>query len=167
VQWSTLSFTYGTVTVRAKMAGGSGTWPAIWLLGADCQNPSWLASYSCNWPSPGSNEIDIAEVLGSNHSRVNEQIHTTQSDGTYFLPNCDPAVNNLAWHTYTLVWAPGSLTWKVDGVQTCQMTTLVPSTPMFLIINTAVGGVGAAQVDTSTLPQETQVEYVRVTKSMS
>jgi beta-glucanase (GH16 family) len=166
VQWSTLSFTYGTVTVRAKMAGGTGTWPAIWLLGADCQNPSWLANV-CDWPSPGSNEIDIAEVLSSNHNRVNEQIHTTESDGSYFLPNCDPVVNNLEWHTYTLVWAPGSLTWEVDGVETCQMTTLVPTTPMFLIINTAVGGIGAAPVKGSTLPQETEVAYVRVTQPTS
>jgi hypothetical protein len=34
---------------------------------------------------------------------------------------------------------------------------------MFLIINTAVGGIGAGPVKNSTLPQTTDVDYVRVT----
>lgn len=165
VQWSHLAFTYGTVTVRAKFSGGSGTWPAIWLLGSQCQHPSWLDA-NCNWPAPGANEIDIAEDLYSNHSRINEQIHTQVNGGSIFQPDCEAPVSevNEKWHTYTLVWAPGSLTWYVDGAQTCQMTTSIPSTPMFLIINTAVGGIGAGTVRNSTLPQTTEIAYVRVTQ---
>jgi hypothetical protein len=35
---------------------------------------------------------------------------------------------------------------------------------MFLIINTAVGGIGGGTVDPSTLPQTHQVDYVRVSR---
>src|SRR4029077_13675799 len=32
IQWKSFNFTYGTVEFRAKMAGGTGTWPSVWLL---------------------------------------------------------------------------------------------------------------------------------------
>jgi beta-glucanase (GH16 family) len=166
VQWSTLSFTYGTISVRAKMPGGVGTWPAIWLLGANCQQPMWIAS-TCGWPAPGSNEIDVAEILGSNQNRTNQRVHTEYPNGTPTSFGCDPTTSNVSknWHTYTLIWAPGSLTWEIDQVPTCQVTTLVPSTPMFLIINTAVGGIGVGRVKNSTLPRTTEIDFVRVTQS--
>jgi beta-glucanase (GH16 family) len=166
VQWTSLSFTYGTVSVRAKFSGGQGTWPAIWLLGSECQSPTWLQN-NCPWPAPGSNEVDIAEILQSNLTAVNEQIHTEDSSGTWESPGCTAAASDVSqnWHVYTLIWAPGSLTWQIDGVQTCQITSYVPTTPMFLIINTAVGGVGGGTVKNSTLPQTTQIDYVRVTPS--
>ena len=43
------------------------------------------------------------------------------------------------------------------------MTTMVPTTPMFLIIDSAIGGVGAGKVKNATLPQSTEVDCVRVT----
>src|SRR3954464_5759008 len=36
-------FLYGRVEVRAKLPGGLGTWPAIWLLGADINLVGWPA----------------------------------------------------------------------------------------------------------------------------
>ena len=166
IQWASSSFTYGTVSVRAKFPGGQGTWPAIWLLGADCQQPTWiLVGSSCQWPAPGSNEIDIAEILNSNDTQVNEQIHTEDASGAEQSPGCSPSASDVSenWHTYTLIWAPGSLTWEIDATQTCKITSLVPTTPMFLIINTAVGGCCSGSVQNSTLPQTTEVDYVRVT----
>jgi hypothetical protein len=44
------------------------------------------------------------------------------------------------------------------------LTTAVPTTPKFLIINTAVAAGGSA-VDDSTLPQTLSIDYVRVTTS--
>jgi len=38
IQWTNLGFTYGAVEIRAKFPPRNiGTWPALWLLGAECQ----------------------------------------------------------------------------------------------------------------------------------
>ena len=57
------AFTYGTVVVRAQVAGGSNTWPAIWMLGSACQPYLSLANFNCNWASDSASaaEIDIEE----------------------------------------------------------------------------------------------------------
>jgi beta-glucanase (GH16 family) len=166
VQWRRLGFTYGTVSIRAKLAAGVGTWPAIWLLGTQCRSPQWIVN-SCDWPAPGSNEIDIAEVIPTNpyldRYAVNEQIHTLSLTGATVDPSCDAIANSTTWHTYTLIWSRRSLVWKIDGNTTCRVTDAVPSTPMFLIINTAVGRRGDIVIS-QTLPQTTQISYVRVTK---
>ena len=119
VQWRSASFTYGTVEIRAQLAGGLGTWPAIWLLGQDCQvsNLTTPANIGlCAWPFPGSDEIDIAELLGSDHTTVNQQIHSNgHEDG------CRPRTVDVSagFHVYQLNWRPGSLAWLIDGVPTC------------------------------------------------
>jgi beta-glucanase (GH16 family) len=157
-------FTYGTVEFRSKEAGGAGTWPAEWLLGANCQQTNVASADNtppCAWPNPGSDEIDIAEIFSYDHTMVNEQIHSG-SNQDRCLPHVSDVTQN--WHTYQLVWSPGSLVWKIDGVTTCTRTAGIPSTPMFLIVNTAVGGIGGGTVDASTLPQAHQVDYVRIYK---
>ena len=157
---SKFSFTSGTVDVRAKLSGGTGTWPAIWLLGTGCQ-PWRMGTGGCNpaWPQQGSDESDIAEILYNNHTSVNEQLHTASSGSA-----CSPSVSDVTqnFHTYTLVWTPGSMIWKIDGITTCTQTSGVPSDRMFLIINTSVGGIGGGSVNNSTLPQTTTVDYVHI-----
>jgi beta-glucanase (GH16 family) len=164
IQMRSFPFTYGTVEFRSKESGGTGTWPAEWLLGSNCQQTNLATadnSPPCAWPNPGSDEIDIAEVMGHNLNTVNQAIHSGgNNDG------CRASTSDVSqsWHTYQLVWLPGSLVWKIDGVVTCSKTAGIPSTPMFLIINTAVGGSGGGSVDASTLPQIHQVDYVRISK---
>jgi hypothetical protein len=159
VQMRTFNFTYGTIKVRAKFPGGSGAWPAVWLLGADCQQPNWLTTSTCNWPYSGSQEIDLAEILDGNLTSVNE--------GTYLngsRPDCRAPTTavNQNWHVYTLAWSASELLFRIDGIATCRFTSAIPSTPMFMIIDTAIGGIGGGQIKNSTLPQTTQVDYVRV-----
>src|SRR6185369_4026631 len=65
VQWKSANFTFGTLEFRARFAGGTGTWPAVWMLGAGCQlsNPTTADNVGiCHWPDPGSQEIDVAEI---------------------------------------------------------------------------------------------------------
>ena len=73
----TNAFTYGTVDVKAEMAGPAGaertTWWAIWLLGASCRPYLYNGTgtgYNCPWDSDSSDaaEIDIAEGAGGNTS---------------------------------------------------------------------------------------------------
>jgi beta-glucanase (GH16 family) len=162
MQWKSFSFTYGTIQVRAKMAGGQGTWPAIWLLGANCQQTNVTTADNippCNWPQPGSDEIDIAEIMGGDLTHVNQTAHS----GSAVFQACGPGASDVSqnWHVYSIIWAPGSLKWQIDGVTTCTVTQNVPSNPMFLIINTAVGGYGGP-INNATLPQTLSVDYVHV-----
>jgi beta-glucanase (GH16 family) len=157
VQWKSFNFKYGALEVRAKMPGGSGTWPAIWLLGANCQATNIISandSGACVWPQPGSDEIDVAEFSSSDRLHVNQQIHSSSNN-----PGCQPAISDASqsFHVYRFEWGQGTAVWKVDGVQTCRVTSSVPSTPMFLMLNIASHG------SVSGLPQTMSVDYVTVT----
>ena len=48
------------------------------------------------------------------------------------------------------------------GAQSCTISSNVPTTPMFLIMNVAVGGFGGGTVNNSTLPQTMYIDYVKV-----
>ena len=158
------TFLYGTVEFQAKVAGCTGCWPAIWMLGYLCQPsaPTIYNAGTCDWPNPGSDEIDITELLDSNFTSVNQQIHTSSSNAGCHATTTDTSKN---FHVYDLIWSAGSLVWKIDGVVTCTLTeSAVPSHPMFLIINLAMGGSGGGTVNNSTLPSSTYVNYVKVTQ---
>jgi beta-glucanase (GH16 family) len=164
VQWKSFNFTYGYVEVRAKMAGGQGPWPAIWMLGANCQQTNITDPGNippCNWPFPGSDEIDITEILGSNHTSVNQQIHSTLGN-----PGCSAGVSDVSqnWHTYGLTWTAASVIWTIDGATTCTVGSAIPTHPMFLMLNTALGGVGGGSVNPASLPQSYFIDYVRVSQ---
>jgi beta-glucanase (GH16 family) len=161
VQWRSYRLLYGTIEIRARMAGGRGTWPALWLLGANCQETNVRSADNtppCDWPNPGSDEIDIAEILHGHLAGVNQQIHTSTSNAGCAATTSDVSRN---WHIYTLVWRPEALVWGIDGMTTCTVSSSIPSHPMFLIINTAIGGVGSGPLDESSLPQLLSVDYVR------
>ncbi len=165
IQTRSFNFTYGTVEFRARFAGGTGTWPAVWLLGANCQQSNITSADNvapCNWPQTGSDEIDIAEIKNAQLTTVSEGYFANGGN----FGTCTPTVTDVStnWHTYTLIWAPGELTWKIDGITTCDRTSNIPSTPMFPIINTAVGGTGGGTVDPATLPQQTDIDYLTITK---
>jgi beta-glucanase (GH16 family) len=157
------SFLYGTVTYRAKLGGGNGTgaWPIVWMADASCQksDPSGTDN-NCN-----DQEIDVSEILNSDFTRINQQIHVDRfkhNDG------CSPHVSDVSqnYHVYQLDWSPGLLIFKVDGTVTCTIRkTYVPSGPMYVKMNTFVGGVGGGAVNPKTLPWQTQVDYVRVTQA--
>jgi hypothetical protein len=158
------TFLYGTVEFQAKVAGCTGCWPAIWMLGYSCQPsaPTIYTASTCDWPNPGSDEIDITELLDSKFTSVNQQIHTSSSNAGCHATTTDTSQN---FHVYDLIWSAGSLVWKIDGVVTCTLTeSAVPSHPMYLIINLAMGGTGGGTVNNSTLPSSTYVNYVKVTQ---
>ena len=57
------------------------------------------------------------------------------------------------------------MVWKVDGATTCTVTsgaTRIPSTPMFLIINSSAGGGGGGAISDRTLPRSSTIDYVHI-----
>jgi beta-glucanase (GH16 family) len=169
VQTKSYNFTYGTLEVRAQLPRGGGQWPALWLLGANCQatNPtSPDNSGACQWPTAGSNEIDLFESLNTANTVGKFNLFTgtapnnpNQQFGCNGVPL--PFDTSTSFHTYDLTWQPGSLIWQIDGVTYCSTTSHVPSTAMFILLNVALGGF-AGSVDASSLPQRMTIDYVRV-----
>jgi beta-glucanase (GH16 family) len=166
VQWTNATFTYGTIEIRAKESGGQGSWPAQWLLGAKCQVANLTTDENvggCDWPNPGSDEIDIAEFKTSGPGTVLQNVISGRSGFLTCAETISPADAN--WHVYALTRTPTAVTWSVDGATTCTQRTVVPTDPMFLIINNAMGGDGGGRIDPGDFPQTMLVDYVRVKKS--
>ena len=167
---------YGKFEIRAKVPGGEGIWPAVWMLPSHSPYGTWAAS----------GEIDILESRGSNVHETLGTIHfggqwpKNQHKGTaYTFPDQDASE---AFHTYAVEWEEGEIRWYVNG-QLYQTLTkddwnsesapdnpLAPfNQPFHLILNVAVDGgffAGTNQnsqnLPDSAFPQVLEVDYVRV-----
>jgi len=153
----TFQQTYGRFEARMKLPFGQGIWPAFWMLGTPV-----------NWPASG--EIDIMENIGREPNTTHGTVHGPGYSGAggigggYNGPRFADA-----FHTFTIDWAPDSITWYVDGNQFFRITPAslngnqwVFNHPFFLILNLAVGGYWPGYPDGSTtFPQTLTVDYVR------
>ncbi len=169
VQWTRLNFTYGTVSVRAKLPPqNTGTWPAIWLLGANCQAANLVngsedtAFMGC--PAQGDaayQEIDAVEC----DSR--SWCHMVVAQGSSGWSNLCAFPVDANWHVFKLQWTAAAVSMAIDGVPTgCSFPNTSLKGPMFLIIQTqttTAAGV-AGLPDNSKLPTSFQVDYVTVTQ---
>jgi len=162
-------WTYGKVVVRAKLPGGAGTWPAIWMLPTD-----WLYG---GWPNSG--EIDVMESVGF----APDIIHGTAHTGDYnwlngTLPPGGSATiptATSAFHDYTIEWDEDYLKWYVDDVnyftflndQTNNSATWPFDKRFHLLLNVAIGGTWGGQqgIDNNIFPVRMEVDYVRVYES--
>jgi beta-glucanase (GH16 family) len=145
------TFMYGYAETRVLLPRGTGLWPSMWLLPADG-----------SWPP----ELDVFENLGNDMKTIHLTTHWgtpgnhQQSGGTFTGPDFA-----AGWHTIGLDWQPDSLTWYVDGVAVRTYTSAagIPSKPMYLLVNLAVGGDWPGSPDASTaFPAVYQLDYVRV-----
>jgi beta-glucanase (GH16 family) len=152
------------IEVKAKLPGGTGPWPAIWMLGQNCQSANVMSADNqgvCQWPNAGSDEIDFIERLNNDLTHLNQQIHSgSNNDGGLVACGFD---TSAAFHVYGLTWRSGLLIWYLDGVESSRITGAhVPSTSMFLLMNIAVGGNGGGTPNPATFPQTMQVDYVSI-----
>ena len=150
-------WTYGFVSVRAKLPCGLGTWPAIWMLGSQGE-----------WPAAG--ELDILEQVGSKPSSVFSTVHTTSGSGgsgkgagTELADVCN------AFHDYQMHWTAQQVRFGIDGKHHFTYTKAGTGTaqwpfdaPQFLILNVAIGGDLGGPVDDTIFPVTMEVDYVRV-----
>lgn len=171
VQQRTPAFLYGTIQVRAKMPGGTGIWPTIWMLGQNWQyNQQDTANVAgANWPNGGWYEIDIAEFWQNHRTAVNTTCHFNTSEG---LTEENLSVDATSQYiVYRLQWTAASLIWSVDyedgtGFHTLRTkSTGVPDQPGYLILSAAIGGTGGGTPDSATFPQSMLVDWVLVTQS--
>lgn len=183
------SWRYGRVEARARVPGGQGVWPAIWMMPEHEIYGGW----------PRSGEIDILEAVnlgapcetceGGRENRIFGTIHFAgDAAGTHRQVSTSvpmPASPD-GFHVYAVEWSPDAIAWFVDGRRYAEAKAaqwkrddLAPEKggagagpfdqPFHLILNLAFGGrwpegANAKGVDEAALPATMEVDWVRVSQ---
>ncbi|MCB9865025.1 MAG: glycoside hydrolase family 16 protein [Phycisphaerales bacterium] len=147
---------YGRWEVRARLPGTKGMWPAHWMLPI---RPVWPP------------EIDIMEAIGTQPTRVVMSMHWGPVPPGTSPWDIGQTVSTAYWgpdytqdyHTFAIEWWPGAVYWLVDDVvRAATARSEVPAEPMYLTLNTAVGGDWPGTPDaTSVFPQYHEIDWVR------
>lgn len=149
-------FKFGRVEFRAKVPAGVGTWPAVWMLGADIS--------SVGWPACG--EVDMLEHRGSDLNRIVAALHYPGRSGSN--PNSNTTMvptASTAFHVYRFDWTATSLQFYVDGNlfhSVVNTNTMPYNKDFFLLINMAMGGNFGGAVDPAFNSATFEVDYIRV-----
>ena len=149
-------FKYGRVEARAKLPAGVGTWPAIWMLGADFN--------SVGWPNCG--EIDIMEHRGSELNKIVAALHYPGRSGGNPVSNSTTITNaTTEFHLYQLDWTADYIRIYVDD----KLFLNVPNSQsipfnknFFLLLNIAMGGTFGGPVDPNFNNASMEIDYIRV-----
>jgi beta-glucanase (GH16 family) len=164
---SKFAFKYGRVEVRAKLATGSGTWPAIWMLGKNIIETGsyWTSTYgTVSWPACG--EIDIMEHWGTNQNYVQSAMHTPSSSGnTVNLGGRTISTASTQFHIYSLEWSATSMIFSVDNVVHYVYNPAVKNAStwpfdaeQYLLLNVAI----ESNIATNFVQSAMEVDYVRI-----
>lgn len=153
---------YGRFEIRAKAPVGPGIWPALWLLGANCDEVVW----------PRCGEIDVMELRGQRPNEIAGSLHgpgysaggAVTADYTLVDGRFDDG-----FRVFAVEWGRDYVEWYVDDFLYSRVTRddvpgeWVYDHPFYLIMNVAVGGnfVGFP-TDETPFPQSLTVDYVRV-----
>jgi beta-glucanase (GH16 family) len=165
------SILYGRVEARIMVPEAQGFWPAFWMMGNNIVTDGW----------PACGEADIQERINAattpdwNAGSIHGTGFTDANLGTtYNFPSGQTAAD---WHTYGMIWQPGSVQYYIDSPTNIYATytpaslTSLPGAVWpfdsgnaeFFILNLAVGGSWPRSPDSTTpFPSRTLVDYVRV-----
>jgi beta-glucanase (GH16 family) len=124
---------YGYFEARMKIPKGAGLWPAFWLY----------ASQHGIQP-----EIDVMEVcaspLGENDGNDASLLHSTLhwARGGQRTARVRTVDLSLDFHVYAVDWRADHIAFLLDGVEVARFNDPdhIPTTPMPLILDLAVGG---------------------------
>ncbi len=165
---SKFAFRYGRVECRARLPMAAGTWPAIWTLGRNVQEPGayWQQQgfAGASWPACG--EIDIMEHWGTQPEIVHSSVHTPSSfGGTVNTATRRVTGVGSQYHTYSLDWSPQQLTFAING-QTLYTYQPNPRTannwpfdaPQYLLMNVAMVAGSSPLFQADSL----QIDYIRI-----
>ena len=153
-------FTYGRLDVRAKLPKGGGTWPAIWMLGANFPEVGW----------PNCGEIDIMEHVGNDPGSIQSALHNPSSFGnTIYKRSVDITDESDTFHVYSMIWSEEQISFYLDGVrfyiyrpESRNSNTWPYDKPQFLILNVAMGGTLGGDIDPSFTSSSMEIDYVRI-----
>lgn len=192
VTYGKASWQYGRIEVRAKLPGGRGAWPAIWMLPEDIHQ-------GVSWPTCG--EIDIMEyipnavnskifnmnsqqkdmkssfnpeksiILFSLHSKLHNHSRKDCIQYTQMTQEIDTA--STEFHTYAMDWTEEYIEFFVDEKSMVRYNKSDDKKdqsylswpfdkPYYLILNVAVGGSLGGEIHDEELPFIMEIDSVRV-----
>lgn len=150
---------YGRFEFRARLPKTQGTWSAEYLIAENDR-----------WPP----EIDVEEYLARMPNALHMTTHWADREGhhsSFHFERDDTDVDYTAWHIYAVEWEPGVVRWFIDGhlyaTSDAGAKPNISHVPMYLRINTAVGGWGGDLDAGCVWPQLHDVDYVRVYRRTS
>ncbi|MDR3652896.1 MAG: glycoside hydrolase family 16 protein [Paludibacter sp.] len=155
------TFTYGIVEMKAKLPKGTGTWPALWMLGQNIKEVGW----------PECGELDIMEHVGKQPGFIHCTIHNPSGYGaTPYTGVIEVKDLFEKFHIYSMEWTKDFITFYVDGKSVYHYQPEIKNKnnwpfdkPFFLIFNVAVGGDwGGPIVDKGCFPAIMEVDWVKV-----
>lgn len=146
-------FKYGKVEIKAKIPKGQGVFPAFWLVNSDHDN--WLP------------EIDIMENLGQFPHQLHYVVHwvndSQEKMRDYYQYEREDIDFSEDFHIYGLLWTEDKIVWMLDGISVFETQKYSPDVPLFLYLNTAIGGYWPGKPDPfDEYPKQMQVDYVKV-----
>jgi beta-glucanase (GH16 family) len=136
---------YGRFEARIKVPGGSGLWPAFWLLGENFDVDGW----------PQCGEIDIMEYRRLEPTKVSGSIHgpgySGETDPQGQVTKSYDLGNNrydAGFHVFGIEWGPEYINYYIDDVLYNQITPSdIEVTPADVVytLNDAVEAVEATE----------------------
>jgi beta-glucanase (GH16 family) len=155
------TFTYGLVEIKAKLPQGTGTWPALWMLGQNIDEAGW----------PACGELDIMEHVGKHPNFIHSSIHNSSGYGATpytGIKEINDPFNKF--HIYGMEWTKDYINFMIDGnlvyhyqPETKNKDNWPFDKPFFLIFNIAIGGDwGGPEVDDTLFPAVMTVDWVKV-----
>lgn len=148
-------FTYGRVEVRAKLPDSQGTWPAIWMLGANFPDVGW----------PASGEVDIMEQTGDDKDTILGTCHWEENGQASYGLTTDVPDATTAFHVYAMEWDENFIRFFVDDNQYYELATnsnMPFDQDFFMILNIAMGGTLGGTIDPNFTEDTMEIDYVRV-----
>tara|TARA_R110002050_G_scaffold135812_6_gene258854 strand:+ start:1550 stop:3178 length:1629 start_codon:yes stop_codon:yes gene_type:complete len=151
-------FTYGKVEISAKLPSAQGTWPALWMLGANFPTVGW----------PACGEIDIMEQTGGDKNTTLGTCHWfdngTAANASYGETT---AVANASteFHLYSIIWSEESIQISLDDVPFMTLSNSADfpfNADFFFIMNIAMGGTLGGTIDPAFTEDTMEVDYIRV-----
>lgn len=166
---SKFAFTFGRVEVRAKLPASAGTWPAIWTLGANCnETGSYFEGQYGSGQWPGCGEIDIMEQTGWDKNTIISHFHWgDRNTGEYKNIGGTKAVGNTSgeFHVYSMEWSSSSIKTYVDGDLIYELSNSSEKPydhPHYLLLNIAMGGNLGGTINDDFQESSMEIDYIRV-----
>lgn len=166
---SKFAFTFGRVEVRAKLPAAAGTWPAIWTLGANCnETGSYFDGEYGSGQWPGCGEIDIMEQKGWDKNTVISHFHWGDGNtGEYKNRGGTASVENASeeFHVYSMEWTSSNIKTFVDGELIYQLPNSPEKPydhPHYLLLNIAMGGSLGGDISNDFQESLMEIDYVKI-----